>query len=100
MRRERATSVSMDPESTDSDDSVRTSGIMCQLPGIIPLPPALSQGALNSVSALQARVDDLSQVEAHNIKKYDLLKATRARQDYRIQHKRQCQDKKWRSIDR
>lgn len=37
-------------------------------------------------------------MEEHNIKKYELLKAKRARKDDKIRRKREIQDQKWAAI--
>ncbi|KIW74435.1 hypothetical protein Z517_12375 [Fonsecaea pedrosoi CBS 271.37] len=88
----------MDPESSDSDVSVgggdeyRFAG---PLTAPIPLPPPASKHALESSDAVQARLDELQRVEDHNVKKYDLLRAKRARKDDKIRRRREFQDKKW-----
>ncbi|KAL2392518.1 hypothetical protein ABEF94_000094, partial [Exophiala dermatitidis] len=43
-------------------------------------------------------LDELARVEEHNIKKYELLKAKRARKDDKIRRKREIQDQKWAAI--
>lgn len=91
----------MDPESSDSDvsqgggDEYRFAN---PLTAPVPLPPQPSKHALESSDAVQARLDELQRVEEHNIKKYDLLKAKRARKDDKIRRKREIQDKKWAAI--
>ncbi|KIX05531.1 uncharacterized protein Z518_06403 [Rhinocladiella mackenziei CBS 650.93] len=91
----------MDPESSDSDVSVGGGDeyrFASPLTAPIPLPPPPSKQALESSDALQARLDELQRVEEHNFKKYDLLKAKRARKDEKIRRKREIQDKKWAAI--
>ncbi|EXJ57818.1 uncharacterized protein A1O5_12376 [Cladophialophora psammophila CBS 110553] len=88
----------MDPESSDSDVSVdrgddfRFTG---PLTAPIPLPAPASKHALESSDAVQARLDELQRVEDHNVKKFDLLRAKRARKDDKIRRKRETQDRKW-----
>ncbi|EXJ77257.1 hypothetical protein A1O3_10415 [Capronia epimyces CBS 606.96] len=91
----------MEPESSDSDVSVGGGDeyrFASPLTAPIPLPPPPSKHALESSDAVQARLDELQRVEEHNIKKYDLLKAKRARKDEKIRRKREIQDKKWSAI--
>jgi len=91
----------MDPESSDSDVSVGGGDeyrFASPLTAPVPLPPPPSKHALESSDAVQARLDELQRVEEHNIKKYDLLKAKRARKDDKIRRKREIQDKKWATI--
>lgn len=91
----------MDIESSDSDVSVGGGDeyrFASPLTAPIPLPPPPSKHALESTDAVQARLNDLQRVEEHNIKKYDLLKAKRARKDEKIRRKREIQDKKWAAI--
>ncbi|OAP55517.1 hypothetical protein AYL99_10490 [Fonsecaea erecta] len=88
----------MDPESSDSDVSVSASEEYRHtgpLTAPIPLPPPASKHALESSDAVQARLDELQRVEDHNVKKYDLLRAKRARKDEKIRRRREYQDKKW-----
>jgi hypothetical protein len=91
----------MEVESSDSDVSVGGGDeyrFASPLTAPIPLPPPPSKHALESSDAVQARLNDLQRVEEHNIKKYDLLKAKRARKDEKIRRKRDIQDKKWAAI--
>ncbi|KIX94557.1 uncharacterized protein Z520_09603 [Fonsecaea multimorphosa CBS 102226] len=88
----------MDPESSDSDVSVGGGDeyrFASPLTAPIPLPPPASKHALESPDAVQARLDELQRVEDHNVKKYDLLRAKRARKDEKIRRRRDIQDKKW-----
>jgi hypothetical protein len=91
----------MEPESSDSDVSVgggEDYRFASPLTAPIPLPPPPSKHALESADAVQARLDELSRVETHNDKKYDLLKAKRQRKDEKIRRRREAQDKKWATI--
>lgn len=91
----------MEPESSDSDVSaagLEGSSFASPITKPIPLPPPPSKHALESPEAIEARLGELQRVEAHNIKKFDLLKAKRARKDERIRRKREAQDKKWDAI--
>ncbi|KIV83944.1 hypothetical protein, variant [Exophiala sideris] len=91
----------MDPESSDSDVSAAGldgSSFASPITTPIPLPPPPSKHALESPEAIEARLSELARVEAHNIKKYDLLKAKRVRKDEKIRRKREAQDKKWAAI--
>jgi hypothetical protein len=91
----------MDPESSDSDVSVGGGPeyrFANPLTAPAPLPPPPSKHALEQSDAVQARLNELQRVEEHNIKKYDLLKAKRARKDEKIRQKRESQDRKWTAI--
>ena len=91
----------MDPESSDSDVSAAgldSSSFASPITTPIPLSPPPSKHALESPEAIEARLNELARVEAHNIKKYDLLKAKRVRKDEKIRRKREVQDKKWAAI--
>ncbi|KAI1613204.1 hypothetical protein EDD37DRAFT_607851 [Exophiala viscosa] len=91
----------MDPESSDSDVSAAgldSSSFASPITTPIPLPPPPSKHALESPEAIEARLNELARVEAHNIKKYDLLKAKRVRKDEKIRRRREAQDKKWAAI--
>lgn len=91
----------MEPESSDSDVSVGGGDeyrFANPLTAPIPLPPPPSKHALESPDAVQGRLDELQRVEEHNIKKYELLKAKRARKDEKIRRRREIQDKKWAAI--
>ncbi|KAL2408295.1 hypothetical protein ABEF93_000929 [Exophiala dermatitidis] len=95
------TAGAMEPESSDSDVSVGGGDeyrFASPLTAPIPLPPPPSRHALESSDAIQARLDELARVEEHNIKKYELLKAKRARKDDKIRRKREIQDQKWAAI--
>lgn len=91
----------MNPESSDSDVSVGGGDeyrFASPLTAPIPLPPPPSKHALESSDAVQARLDDLQRIEDHNVKKYDLLRAKRARKDEKIRRNREIQDQKWNLI--
>jgi hypothetical protein len=91
----------MDPESSDSDVSVGGGDdyrFATPLTAPIPLPPPASKHALESSDAVQGRLDELQRVEDHNVKKYELLRAKRARKDEKIQRRREVQDRKWSAI--
>jgi hypothetical protein len=91
----------MDPESSDSDVSVGGGDeyrFASPLTAPIPLPRPASKHALESSDAVQARLDELQRVDDHNVKKYNLLKAKRARKDDKIRRRREIQDKKWNAI--
>ena len=91
----------MNPESSDSDVSVgggdeyRFAG---PLTAPMPLPHSASKHALELPDAVQGRLDDLQRVDDHNAKKYNLLKAKRARKDDNIRQRREIQDRKWNAI--
>ena len=91
----------MNPESSDSDVSVGGGDeyrFASPLTAPIPLPPPASKQSLESLEAVQARLDELLRVEDHNVKKYDLLKAKRARKDDKIRRRREIQDRKWTAL--
>jgi hypothetical protein len=61
------------------------------------LPPPLQQD-LESIDAVQARLQTLVQMEDHNNRKRELLSAKRRRKDKKIPRKGQYQDRKFEAI--
>lgn len=87
----------MDPESEDSDVSAVDGGFST-FAFFKGLPPAPSKQALESQHSIQARLEELEQIENQNIKTHKELKVKRARMDEKIASKRAAQDQKIKAI--
>lgn len=62
------------------------------------LPPVSSPRILTALEDVQARLDELEQIEDHNAQKLKRLEAKRRRKDERILRRRTMEDEKMRSV--